>query len=323
MTTERRQKGLTLIELLVSAAVLGVVMIFVLRIFTNQHQTYTVIDQVAEVQQNGRAIAQMIERDIRAAGYMAPRGAAVCGADAQDGPDVLIVSDSQVILPVDELPLELRSLELGAEVSGAGTGWQLAAGSRSIAVANLFVDTAAGGDDFAVDAGLILTDRNAPFGNVGCGKITDITGNTITFDLLSDFGPVGSGAEVVAVPAHVYEVDGSRLLRDGHLIVAGVEDLQIAYFFDLDDDRQLDAGEFFGNGSAPGYASDSALIDGVRLREVRFNVVVATRMDDPRREFQLGRRQVTENRTAASTAGADGKRRRVHTATVRLRNGVS
>jgi Tfp pilus assembly protein PilW len=40
--------------------------------------TYEVVDQVSEAQQNTRAIAGLIERDLRSAGYMVPAEAAAC-----------------------------------------------------------------------------------------------------------------------------------------------------------------------------------------------------------------------------------------------------
>ena len=58
------------------------------------------------------------------------------------------------------------------------------------------------------------------------------------------------------------------------------------------------------------------------LREVGVNVVTATRTDDPNIHYQLGAGQVTGNRTAASLPSGDGKRRRLHSARVRLRNAV-
>ena len=62
------KRGFTLIELLVALGLLSVVLLFVFGTFTYQHGTYTVVDQVSEAQQNSRAIARLIERDVRNAG---------------------------------------------------------------------------------------------------------------------------------------------------------------------------------------------------------------------------------------------------------------
>ena len=64
----RRNAGFSLIELIVAVAILGSVMVFVTQTFTLQYQTYSVIDQVSETQNNLLAVAALIERDIRNAG---------------------------------------------------------------------------------------------------------------------------------------------------------------------------------------------------------------------------------------------------------------
>jgi prepilin-type N-terminal cleavage/methylation domain-containing protein len=95
----RRRAGFTLIELLVSVAMLGIVVVYLLRSFTVQHRTYTVVDETTELQQNLRAVADLVERDLRHAGMMVPESGAVCGVDDTAGPDVLFVSDADAILP--------------------------------------------------------------------------------------------------------------------------------------------------------------------------------------------------------------------------------
>ena len=67
-----RKEGFTLVELLVASAVLLLVMVYVTQAFTVQQKTYVVVDQVTEAQQNLRAVADLIEHDIRRAGYLVP-----------------------------------------------------------------------------------------------------------------------------------------------------------------------------------------------------------------------------------------------------------
>ena len=43
---------------------MGVVLSYVFTTFTTNHQAYVMIDQVSETQQNTRAVASLIERDI-------------------------------------------------------------------------------------------------------------------------------------------------------------------------------------------------------------------------------------------------------------------
>lgn len=331
----RRSKHIaafTLVELMLSAAILGIVMIYVTRAFTVQQQTYVVVDQVTEAQQTLRAVVDLIERDVRRARYMVPPHAAACGYDQTTGPDTLFVSNSDAIRSVFDL--EAAGVDLsgnfGAPVTGTNSSWAASGSAFSLTLQRNWVDVAADGADFVENGGVIVVNRRAEDGMVACGVITQVSGNTLTVD----FGPtttgaVGLNADVVAVPAHAYVlVEGTggvpnRLLRDGILLATDVDDFQIGYFFDLDDDLEVDAGERFGFGGG----TDSAFTqpaasfpDVTTLRELQINVVTVTRNDDPNREFSLGAGQATGNRTAASLSGQDRKRRRVSTARVRIRN---
>ena len=59
--------------------------------------------------------------------------------------------------------------------------------------------------------------------------------------------------------------------------------------------------------------------DFSHLREVGINLVTSTRSNDPNVNYQLGAGEVTGNRTTGLPT-SDGKRRRVNSARVRLRN---
>jgi hypothetical protein len=184
-----------------------------------------------------------------------------------------------------------------------------------------------GGTDFEVGAGLILADRNGAATSVACGKVTGVNviggGGTVQVTLENATGAMPSGSELVAVPAIVYEVVNGQLVRNGVVIVDQVEDLQIAWFFDLDDDKTVDPGEYKADGEGAGDDYDPASLDGSLLREVRINVVIRTRDEDPNETWQGGIGQVTENRAANSVAPMDGARRRIHSATVRVRNNLT
>jgi hypothetical protein len=100
------------------------------------------------------------------------------------------------------------------------------------------------------------------------------------------------------------------------LLAKDVEDLQVAWFYDDDTDGVVDTNEVRGE-SGTNYATTA--VNGVELREIRINLIMRTRANDPRNPDDAGIGQQRENR-ATGVATADGKHRRVHTATVRLRN---
>jgi prepilin-type N-terminal cleavage/methylation domain-containing protein len=329
----RNNAGFTLIELMVSAAAMGIVIFYTLSTFTVQHQTYVVVDQVSETQQNSRAIAGMIERDLRNAGYLVPPPAAVCGFDDTNGPDILVISDTDAIRHVDDLPASMQGTDLDVESSTAPAN-----GSTTLTVTDLLIDGEASykkdsgstslDSDFRVDGGAIVIDIANPQRGVACGKVTAVGTNTITVDFDTPALNGSSGTttpDYRVVPAHYYEVvtgtDPPQLERDGIILAKDVEDLQIAWFYDANQDGQATGTEYAGDAASNTYDTDQ--VDGTDLREVRFHVVVATRDNDPRNPNSAGTGQARENRDPNTVSGDDGRRRRVYTATVRIRNNAA
>jgi len=314
--------GFTLIELLISVAIMGIVSVYMFESFAVNQRAYTVIDQVAESQQNVRAIADLLERDLRHAGLMVPEGAAVCGVDDDAGPDVLYLSDANAIDPDDDV-----ATYDGVTIGGGVT--QVASGIATFAVSSLVMEPAparpaydSNGDgtadsDFQVGGGAIVMDLLDPGRGAACGRVTqlNLVGPQVQVDLRTGaLGAAVGATNLVLVPAHEYRINGDQLLRDGVLLSEGVEDLQVAYFLDADTDSVVDANEIHGNGTGPDYAAGAQ--DGSEVREVRVNLVTRTRAED--REWTQGRPQALENRAPGLVN--DGFRRRTYTSTVMLRN---
>ncbi len=338
----RRQSGYTLIELMVSAAILGIVMIALVQTFTSTQKTHIMVGQVTTAQQNLRLVADLIERDVRISGYLVPKHAAICTVDSLNGPDTLYVSDADVLLSVADLQaLNSPSISgnLGGPITGIGAGGSIGGTGTNIVVSERWLDVA-GTTDFGVGRGIIVVDRSDLNGRSICGTITAVTPNagsgaTIRVDFATPTLnlPGGIPPDLVAIPAHVYSINVPaagvnvpyQLVRDGVLVANDVEDIQIGLFVDTDDDGVLDAGEFFGDdGSAVGdgvslqYSPD--LADGRMLRQVKISIVVSTERDDPNQTAPMAQQQVTGNRNPASVPPVDRKRRRTYSSTVRLRN---
>jgi prepilin-type N-terminal cleavage/methylation domain-containing protein len=326
------KRGFTLIELVVALGLLSVVLLFVFDTFSYQQATHSVVDQISETQQNTQAISRLIERDLRNAGYLIPPGAAACGADSTSAPDSLFVSDTDAILPADQLPVEYNGKELGAKLTDL-TDEPTAAGAKTMDVDEVTIDGVASYDtdangandsDFRVGGGAILVDTANPARGVACGIVTAV-GITAPLSVSANFLAVYNSAgaaqtkQLRLVPAHVYQIVAGpppELRRDGVLLAKDIEDLQVAWFYDDDTDQIVDAGEMRG---VAGTNLDTTAVTGSELREVRFNLVARTRANDPRNPDDAGIGQARENR-ATSIPAADGKHRRVQTATVRLRN---
>ena len=327
----KRNAGFSLIELMISAAIVLMVMVYVMQAFTVQHKAYVVIDQVAEAQQNLRAISDLIEHDVRRSGYMVPIHMALCGWDETGAPDTLFTSKADAIRSIFDLEDQDDDLlPKFARVTGTTSAWTAAGSSFALALQQLWIDIAADGADFAVGEGVIVAKKNQVEDPVACGIITGIAGTTLTVDFGdTTAGPVGFNAEVVAVPANVYRLTPpaggtpGRFRRNGLLIASDVEDFQVTYFFDGNGDLVIDAGERYA--SATGTARPYELTpasnrpDFSSLEEVRVSLVTVTRSDDPNTDYRIGAGQLTGNRATGLPTG-DGKRRRVSTARVRPRS---
>jgi len=196
--------------------------------------------------------------------------------------------------------------------------------------------------DFAQGMGVIVSNADNAGEGTACGQIVGPpvvgagTPPTVTLqvrwdELMQD--PAG-GTTYRFVPAHVYSLNGTNLLRNQTLMASEVEDLQVSAFYDLPptDGRpqglnppatgpEGDGSEWPGSGvgpTQPMLEPGSGIWPPGSLRQVRVSFVVRTRSQDPNQSFDQGALQNVENRAVA--AGTDGFRRRVHTATLRLRN---
>jgi prepilin-type N-terminal cleavage/methylation domain-containing protein len=319
----RDDAGFTLIELLISAAVLALISVYLTGMLTQQNRAYAVVDQVTETQSNMRAVSALMEREIRTTAFMAPEGAAACGVDNTARSDVLYVTDSDAY----ENSNSVKSYALGAEVvSGWTTDTLRLATLSPDGVAQYDIDADGVVDsDYKPGAGVIVMDKNNPERGTACGMIR--TGGvaevsrSITLDweagasTLANVGLNRPEPFLVAVPAHRYVIDAdNQLFRDDLVLAEDVEDLQIAYFVDLDDDKDIDANEFLGAAGEPVYSANGTNHED--LREIRFNFVMRSRR--PEENLTGATFQALENRQAI--AGTDGFRRRAFIAAVRPRN---
>lgn len=286
-TTPRSARGFTLVELMISLGLLLLLSLYLTQMLVNQSRAYAVVDRVTETQQNLRGVGEILEYDLRNSAALVPEHAAVCGVDRTTDTDVLVVSDSGAVQPNSD-----GRIAQGADVTGGWNDWQgvetlslatdpdspdpmvLEAGTTTSDLAAYDTNgdgtadsdfLAGGGGGPTRNAGVIIVDANNPERGTACAILNsvDATNDTLTVDfslggatgapmqlgaLTGSMGP----ARLVAVPAHVYRIVGGDLLRDGMVLAEDIEDLQVSYFFDDDEDGEVDApGETPGAGGSP------------------------------------------------------------------------
>ncbi len=187
VNADRREAGFSLVELLVAVALMGVVLVYLMQSFSAQHRTYVMVDQVTEAQQNLRAISDLLEREIRLAGFMVDEGGAVCGVDAVNGADTFFVSDASAIDPTNAIQPTFGARLTAASAPASGTVTvNLDAGDTIVLDGQPAYDTDGNGvndSDFRVGAGAIVYDRNNPARGAACGTVTAVPSATsVTID---------------------------------------------------------------------------------------------------------------------------------------------
>ncbi len=280
----KRRGAFTLIEVLVSVAVLGIITSYLTLLLVQQSRGYEVVEDVSEAQQSERAIGDLLEHDVMLTGMMVEAGAAISGFD-NAGPatartDVLCVSDAGAVDPTgisfgnlgvsvtagytggnadDTLTLAVPTLEMlnnpGATVAAA---YDNDNPPNGVADSDFFFSPGTG-----QAGGVILASRFNPANGSQCGLITNVTvgGGTqvrVDWNVAVDGQPLitapqaVAGGSYLAIPAHIYFIRPAapgrapQLMRDRLVIADDVEDLQVAYFFDTINTGACDANEWRG-----------------------------------------------------------------------------
>ncbi|MFA4910267.1 MAG: prepilin-type N-terminal cleavage/methylation domain-containing protein [Desulfobacteria bacterium] len=78
LSVRKNEPGFTLIEIMIALAIAGILLVSIYNLYISQSRTYTVQEQVSEMQQNARVAMNIISRDIRMAGFN-PTGATFNG----------------------------------------------------------------------------------------------------------------------------------------------------------------------------------------------------------------------------------------------------
>lgn len=300
--SENRRHGFTLVELVIAMFVMAVVMVQMLALFSSQQKTFVNHEDTVEAQEDSRLATAFMLSDLRMAGYMVPKFVGIASRDGNTtGSDVVCISDNTIIndamLPTATGHFDRASVT--ASVSAEVT-------KVTVVTGELDIDEDGDGD-FNVDRGIIIGDGASSH----CARITAIDTGTgeITFVPKT---PVGFSAllpDVRVVPARIYWMNGGTLQRDNLILSTLVEDIQIEFGVDSNNNGLIEAGA----GEFPVHDLDG--LDPSLVRSVRLTLITRTPLEDE--DFAGVGRPAAANRTAGA---ADGFRRRSFVATAFPKN---
>jgi prepilin-type N-terminal cleavage/methylation domain-containing protein len=281
--------GFTLIELIVALVIVAVVTLQLLAMFSSQQKTSIAEKRVVEIQEDVRLVADMMLTDVRMAGFMVSRVVGLSSVDGgTGGPDAVCVSDpGWADASVANANTRFTPTSLFADLGAS-------AGTVELVTGDMDID-GDGSGDFAVGGGIILADGAKSH----CARITQISSGDVDFVPPTPFGFALTTADGRAVPAVIYELSGSQLLRNNEILARQLEDLQVEFGVDANGDGQI-AGTEFPIHDLDG--SDTSLI-----RRVRLSVISRTSLEDP--SLTGPGRQAAGNRTAAGAPDAFRRRR--------------
>jgi len=286
------EAGFTLIELMVAGAILTVVISQAMAVFIVQQQNFITQARVLDIQEDARLVAEMMILDTRMAGFMVPVRVGAASIDGgTGGSDTFCVSAASVIN--DSVLAGTTGRFDRASLSA------LLGGSQST-VALVSADMDIDGDgtpDFTVDKGIIISGDTQSH----CARITAVTSGSVTFTPATPAGLSIAITGARAGPALIYEVSGSGLRRNNLLISSQIEDIQVEFAVDSNDNGQIESSEFPVH-DLNGF--DTGLIRGIQV-----SVLARVATEDP--DFIGVGRQAVANRTASGTS--DGFRRRLVT----------
>lgn len=293
------QTGYSLLELMVALAVMAIVASQLLLTFSTQQASYQDQKRVVETQQDVRLLADVILADLRMAGFMVNRENGVGSIDGGTAAaDVICMSDPNAF---DDTEVEDSSDRFeGASITGTVTASD---GSITLTASEMDID-GDGTNDFTNAGGILISDGT----RVHCAAITNVSGADVDFTPPTPSGSTWSPLFDRAVPAIVYRLNGNQLLRNGVVISTQVEDLQIQFGVDNDNDGDIEGAEF------PIDDLNTGANDLGEIMVARLTLTSRTSRADP---VINGQRTAAANRIAGA---ADNFKRRRVTTDVQLRN---
>ena len=115
----RSRCGTTLLELMISLIMTGIITVAIFKTYTTQHKSYLVQEDITDIQQNARASIDELSRHIRMGGYDLPDGLYAI-TPSNTNPDTITITyrmngcDTYLSAP---MPLPSAELKCGSDIS--------------------------------------------------------------------------------------------------------------------------------------------------------------------------------------------------------------
>ena len=344
LNTLRKQRGLTLVELMIAMTIGLLLLGGITSIMISSRQTYRVNEALSRMQDNSRYAFQVLSRDIRMAGYFGCVGSDVDPLNVLSGPTDFLWNFKQSIYGYEATSATAWNLTLDSSITSPLGGRDIivvrgASGDGTSAAikvlthtgggppgeppgsANMKVSLASGlaKDDVVMASDCLATavfqiseiNTAGGFDNVVHNTGAGVPGNT-TKDLGKDF----TGAELLKITTRSYYIrtnDAGRpaLYRkvgtaDAEEIVEGIENMQIQYGEDTNGDITADV-----------YRGADAVANWSKVVSVRVNLLMQT-IDD---NIAGAKQPYTYNGVAVAVAAVPDRRlRQVYSTVITLRN---
>lgn len=300
----RNGKGFTLVEMLIAIAILAIAVTGIITAFQTQVTSFSTQEAVTTAQTTGAVVLMKVAEDLRMAGYGIPK-------NVEDGTTTAIVScvdNDNTSGSTDTVTLRYclgpSGYYFGAtpvnpnktlNVPGAGFANGTVVKVLNLRREDLFpadnvTVTAVSGDNVTLSKGLYESSVPSDLGVFLGANTADIR-----------YFIQGSGTENVRLMREATPTGG--IAQPAEVVAFGVEDLQLAYGLDTDMNGEVDT-----------YVDLPATAQLRQVLAVRLSVIMRSDKNEP--ATGAGTVQA-EN---GPTRGGDGKRRRVFSTTVRLRN---
>ena len=319
----RRQRGVTLVELMVALALGLLITVAMLKVYVDASRMYRFNEGLARVQENGRFALEFIRRDARVAGFWG------CYSDANLHNGILEGSDGYI-------KVDAGHIDGTDDDSGDSITFRSATGSGALVT----VDMSGTDDNITVDSALV-TGKAALISDCEKGDLFQVTENDgavlkhgadanisanlnvayaagarvyeaqqITYCVADGTGTDESGKPIPSL-RRAYGKDSANDCETGDELLEGIENMQILYGEDTDADSE----GANGDGTANRYVSISDTdLDPDRIVSVRLSLLVRSLKDG----LTTTPSPYTFNGTTVTPV--DQYLRKVFTTTITLRN---